>query len=324
MRQARIKVAAEKGEAVYHCISRIAGGAHLLDDHAREVLRKQIWQISDFCGVQVITYTILANHFHVLVRVPQRESVSDRELLRRYRVLYPEPTRYQTARLEVIVQQLKQGGAEADAWRLRNLALMNDVSSFMKLLKQRFTLWFNHTHQRYGTIWAERFKSVLIEPQNRTLRTVAAYIDLNAMRAGLVDDPKDYRFCGYAEALAGHARARAGLRSVSGAQSWSASHAAYRELLFGSGSAPRAGAASITRQSLEQVLQDGGRLSLATALRCRWRYFSDGAVLGRRSYVAAHRNQRDPEDQTDPPPLPAVADWGGLTTLHRLRGPAWG
>jgi len=37
---------------------------------------------------------------------------------------------------------------------------------------------------------------------------MAAYIDLNAVRAGLVEDPKDYRFCGYAEAVVGHRRAR--------------------------------------------------------------------------------------------------------------------
>ncbi|MEM1223393.1 MAG: hypothetical protein AAGH40_11570 [Verrucomicrobiota bacterium] len=33
---------------------------------------------------------------------------------------------------------------------------------------------------------------------------MAAYIDLNPVRAGLVKDPKDYRYCGYAEAVAGN------------------------------------------------------------------------------------------------------------------------
>jgi putative transposase len=35
------------------------------------------------------------------------------------------------------------------------------------------------------------------------LAMIAAYIDLNAVRAGLVVDPKDYRFCGYGEAMGG-------------------------------------------------------------------------------------------------------------------------
>ncbi len=33
---------------------------------------------------------------------------------------------------------------------------------------------------------------------------MAAYIDLNPVRAGLVSDPKDYRWCGYGEAVGGH------------------------------------------------------------------------------------------------------------------------
>jgi putative transposase len=42
MRQARIKIDSEKGAAVYHCISRTVNGERLLDDVAKEVLRKQL------------------------------------------------------------------------------------------------------------------------------------------------------------------------------------------------------------------------------------------------------------------------------------------
>jgi len=55
MRQSRIKVAAEKGEAVYHCMTRTVNGARLFDDVAKEVLRKQFWQVADYCGVQIVT-----------------------------------------------------------------------------------------------------------------------------------------------------------------------------------------------------------------------------------------------------------------------------
>ena len=72
MRQARIKEDAEEGEAVYHCMSRTVNGERLLEDVAKEVLRKQLWQIADYCGLEIITYAIMANHFHVLVRVPKR------------------------------------------------------------------------------------------------------------------------------------------------------------------------------------------------------------------------------------------------------------
>ncbi len=65
-------------------------------------------------------------------------------------------------------------------------------------------------------LWADRFKSLLIEG-GEALAAVAAYIELNPVRAGLCADPKDYRYCGYAEALAkGSPLARQGIRTVLG------------------------------------------------------------------------------------------------------------
>jgi hypothetical protein len=50
-----------------------------------------------------------------------------------------------------------------------------------------------------------------LQGQGDPLQTMAAYIDLNPVRAGVVEDPKDYRFCGYAEAVAGVVEAKKGL-----------------------------------------------------------------------------------------------------------------
>lgn len=244
MRTARIKVPTTERDSVYHVMTRTVNGAFLLDDPAKETLRKQLWQIADYCGVQVLTFAIMSNHFHVLLRVPKAATVRDDELLRRYGVLYPKPTRFQQARLDVIAAWLKSGDPEGEAWRKRQLAMMGDVSQFMKLLKQRFSVWFNRTHNRYGTLWAERFKSVLVEPTGKVVETIAAYIDLNAVRACLVADPKDYRFCGYGDAFAGNVRAQAGLRAVLGGETlpdWEQAQADYRLTLFGIGSGARPG-----------------------------------------------------------------------------------
>lgn len=72
-------------------------------------------------------------------------------------------------------------------------ARMWDVSAFMKLPKHRLTQWFNRQQGRKGTPWQERFKSVLVDGAGDNLATMSAYIDLNPVRAGLVDDPKDFR-----------------------------------------------------------------------------------------------------------------------------------
>ncbi len=328
MRQARIKVPAELGAAVYHCISRSVNGEWLFDEAAREVLRRQLQLVAEYCGVQILTYAILSNHFHVLVRVPQKTPVCDKELLRRYRLLYPRPTRYQAARLEVIQQQLADDGPQARYWRQRQLALMGELSPFMKLVKQRFSIWFNRTHRRFGTLWAERFKSVLLEPTGQAVAAVAAYIDLNAVRAGLAVDPKDYRFCGYAEAVAGQIHAQRGLTDIVGFSDWPTAHAAYRQRLFDTGSAARENGETIALGALRKVLADGGRLPLATILRCRIRYFTDGAVLGSRAFVeeqlAAYRARTGLRERTVARLLPPVADWGELATLRGLRRQAFG
>ena len=44
---------------------------------AQEVLRRQIGRLSAFCGVEVLTYCIMSNHFHLLIRIPEYREVSD-------------------------------------------------------------------------------------------------------------------------------------------------------------------------------------------------------------------------------------------------------
>lgn len=323
VRQNRIKIDPSEAEACYHCVTRTVNGEFLFDESAKEALRRMIWRVADFCGVEIITYAVLSNHFHVLVRVPLRESVSDEELLRRYGALHPEATSYQSAAIPVVRAHLVENGPWAAAWRSRQLALMGDVSQFMKLLKQRFSIWFNKNRNRFGTLWAERFRSVLIECSEHVLATVAAYIDLNAVRAGLANDPKDYRFCGYAEAVAGVKAAKDGICSIFSDADWKAVHDKYRIRLFVSGSVDRDGVRSITPEELRKVVADGGRLPLVQVLLCRVRYFTYGAVLGGQVFVeerlSAMRRINPGSYERSAIPLPPVTDWGGLTTMIAVR-----
>ena len=69
---------------------------------------------------------------------------------------------------------------------------MHDISIFIKELKGRFAQWYNRRHGRSGVLWTGRFKSVLLQ-DDQTVTIIAAYIDLNPVRAGLCEDPKEYR-----------------------------------------------------------------------------------------------------------------------------------
>lgn len=307
-------------------MTRTVNGEMLFKDGEKEILRKMIWQLADFCGVEVLTYCVMSNHFHVLIRVPDASAVSDQELIRRYRVLYPKPTKYQTASITMMEKELQEGGEDAEAIRKKLMARMGDVSEYMKGVKQRFSVWYNRSHQRYGTLWAERFKSVLVEGRGNPLQTMAAYIDLNPVRAGLVEDPKDYRFCGYAEAVVGQKAASAGLKQVWADYSPNFLQA-HRILIFGTRGANR-GVSEMTREKFLKVLEkEDAMLPRAAVLRCRVRYFTDGAILGSQDFVRGFVAAWQLEKQRKYPPkvnLMRGTDWQGMATIQGIRKQVFG
>ena len=63
----------EGQEYAYHVMSRTAGGEFLFGPEEKEGLRKLIWKMALFFGVKVLTYCVMDNHFHILVRVKDRQ-----------------------------------------------------------------------------------------------------------------------------------------------------------------------------------------------------------------------------------------------------------
>ena len=280
MRIPRIKLSDRT--AVYHCISRIVGGQFLLDDIGKEKLRQLLWKQAAFCGVDIITYCLMSNHFHVLARISKPDAVGDSVLKQRVEQFYGK----KALLTQLINQSLKQKGSIPEDVRQSLLERMGDVSVFIKELKQRFSRWYNKQHGRFGTLWAERFKSVLVEDKPSVVRAVAAYIDLNPIRAGIVADPKEYRFCGYAEAVAGNAQVRSRILNFEGNDDWRKAGAQYRKALFvGAGVSGSSSKEVLSRKQIFKVLEQGGELSEAEVLRLRIRYMSDGVALGSRSFV---------------------------------------
>jgi hypothetical protein len=115
---------------------------------------------------------------------------------------------------------------------------------------------------------------------------------------------------------------------VIGGGSWQDSQATYRQLLFGTGCGPRERGVQITPERFAQVIAAKGRLPLADVLRCRVRYFADGAVLGSREFVSQHllryRAQTGRRLERPVHDLPPVTDWGPMTALRVLRRNAFG
>lgn len=340
MRQPRL--IRHNGEAFFHCISRIVDKQFLFEAKEKRFFLGWMRKLERFSGVQVVTYCLMSNHFHLLLRVPDKSKTAPldettlRELL---------PVIYRNRHLTDAVQELDRARASAESgnnqWMTEILARYelrrHDLSSFLKDLKQRFTQWYNQQHDRCGTLWEGRFKSVLVETGEQALLTIAAYIDLNPIRAGLVSDPSDYPWCGYAAAVAGKSEARAGLSAilqytsfgVNRRVTWSHVAPKYRTLMFLHGEQCDAdahtgskGRRGLSQQAVADELRRGGEISLAQALRCKTRYFCDGVVLGSEEFVnqifAENRERCGPRRKTGARKMVGVP-WKNLHVLRDLK-----
>jgi len=247
----RRRIKPDLGSMCYHVMSRTVNGEFLMGDVEKEAFRRIMWRMATFSGVEVLTYVVMSNHFHVLVKVPDRK-----KWLRKFEGPSGEErlmTHLGSVYSKKYMEQLK---AEISTYREQNnLQAIEDifqkfknrfcdVSIFVKELKERFSRWLNKQLGRKGTLWMDRFKSVLVEG-SAALATMAAYIDLNPVRAGLVNAPSEYDWCGYGEAKGGSRRAKRGICKVLGLpqDSWeSRALSRYRCFLYEEGTTVEANA----------------------------------------------------------------------------------
>ncbi len=327
MRQKRfISPYAEKSSALYHCISRVVDQDFKFGPKEKDVFVRMMRDYEAFCDVQVLSYCVMSNHFHVLVEVPPKKkgasvAMTDEAFLAKIKAIY-SPLHYTD--VQQMLERFRASGSDLAALELKAkyTRRMHDLSEFMKGLKQRFTQWFNGYHERRGTLWEGRFKSVLVQ-DGYAARVISAYIDLNPIRAEMVKKPEDYKWCSYGEAMrpGQNQRARAGLcraleKTDAGSgkkmrgltlknpdsheglnEIWNGGVAErYRMMLFSDGEevfidTPETGEVNqrvrkgFKRKLVKKVLASGGKLSFGEVLRCRVRYFSDGMTVGRKSFV---------------------------------------
>ena len=300
---------------IYHCISRVVERRFAFGVEEKERFRTLMRMMENFTGCRVLSYCLMCNHIHILLEVPPMlvEGISDGDFLKRLSVLYGEAFVADVA--AQLVEARHEGGVEGG--NLERVAeikdrftyRMHDLGQFMKGLLQRFSQWFNTRHKRTGTLWEQRFKSVIVE-SGTAARTMAAYIDLNPVRAGMVEDPAEYRWSSYGEAVGGGRKgngkkAREGLvRAITSdkgggfdASEWKGASRRYRRLL---GMAlerktlnAKVGTTRKTRISKNdaEALDSGDNetilpeMNMSKMLRCRVRYFTDGAVIGSKGFV---------------------------------------
>ncbi len=213
------------GPASYHCYGRCVNKERLLgDEEAKDRFVAELRRVADFCGVEVLTFCVMSSHYHILVRVdPKAKEVEDEELVRRFRALYGEDKcPYINMDAPRLARVLDSKLDDAEKVRAHLRSRMGDLAGFMKTLKQRYSVWYNGERGRVGTLWAERYKSCVVQDNPHVLRVVGAYIELNPVRAGLAVRAEAYRWSGYGAAVGGKAPsalrvwARAGIAGMLG------------------------------------------------------------------------------------------------------------
>jgi len=175
-RIARIKVTGEP--TVYHVISRTALDGFVMGNVEKDFLLDQIKRLSRQYFSETIGFCIMGNHFHLLTRMRPGGDFTAKGIAARHRgFLKAEGKDHTSEMTEDQVSHFR------DKWE--------DLSEYIRDIKQRFSRFYNKRHHRRGFFWAERFKSVVVENGDALINCLA-YIDLNPVRAEIVERAEQY------------------------------------------------------------------------------------------------------------------------------------
>ncbi|WP_027183291.1 transposase [Desulfovibrio inopinatus] len=260
----------EDRPAVYHVMSRTALDGLPFGDIEKDTLLAIIKRFSAIYFCDILGFALMGNHFHLLVRMAPASSLTDDDVKRHFTQCYGDsipPSAMQLADLR-------------RKW--------TSLSEFIREIKQTFSRYYNKRHSRRGTLWGERFKSVLVE-EGSTLLHCLAYIDLNPVRAGIVCRPEDYRWCSIGYHLQTNNRDDF-LNLEFGMDTWdidtpSERQRLYRQFLYETGTIETSKGASLRTDIVERARQSDYTYTRVDRFLLRTRWFSDAGIIGSKAFI---------------------------------------
>jgi len=175
-RRLRIKCPGHAGN--YHVITRTNGQDFKLDDHMKDAFVTIIKRLQRLWYIRYVAFTVMTNHYHMLVNLKDPEDVDPKEAIKRWNDYHDKEYKL---------------NASVQAYREYAVQQLTDVSSFMKRLNILMTREYNRHTGKAGTLWQSRFHSTIFERGYASLQC-AAYIELNSFRASMVNKPEDYEY----------------------------------------------------------------------------------------------------------------------------------
>lgn len=204
-------------DTYHHLMSRIAHKVYFMTEEVRNDFIEMIRRAAEFCGIELVAWCIMTNHFHILAYLPEPTPLSEEEIVRRYGVLKGDSRRM---RLESELARYRANEKDGESKVKERLAkitsAMFNIGEFMKIVKQWMTQEYNQRTRHTGTLWEAVYKDVPIEAKSARLAQCAAYIHLNPIRAGIEYGFDKYLWSSFTALKRGDEIALSGMRKIYG------------------------------------------------------------------------------------------------------------
>jgi len=296
----------DSGEAWYHVYNRVACDKDAMPlsekPEAREAFIRYLNFYASAYSCEVATYTVMGNHYHLIMKMAPYEKLSQEELAKHIVDFYPN-THQQTA-------------LWTDAhWEQFNRRLFS-LPDLMRNIQQGFARWYNKTYARRGRFWADRFKSTLLYGEDALLECMQ-YVDLNPVRAGLVARPEDYAYGAFALREKGDPEQLLDLRHLLSEKTEVEAYSSYKSKVYARGSVQSKGCdAVISDQLVEEECLSKFDLGSGAEARDHLRFFVDGLVIGAKDKVQEWllhmQNRGTYRRRKNPIALPKQSPWFAL------------
>ena len=195
----------------YHCISRCVRRAFLCGKdkysgqsfaHRRQWMVDRIHQLSNIFAINVCAYSILSNHYHLVLHADEAEmnTCSNEDICKRWHQLYsgsPIVSRWLNGELTTEAE-VAVALEVISKWRHR----LVDISWFMRSLNEFVARKANKEDNCKGRFWEGRFKSQALLDESALLACMA-YVDLNPVRAKMTKRIEKYKYTSIFERIHG-------------------------------------------------------------------------------------------------------------------------
>jgi REP element-mobilizing transposase RayT len=154
-------------------------------DYRKDWIELRIEHLAKYFSIDVLAYSILSNHFHLVLR--QRPDVvkqwDDTEVARRWLMICPKKKNKDGSPMEPTEPQLNS--IRNDAAKVAEIrSRLSDISWWMRLMCQTIAQRINFEDQATGKVWESRFRAVRLLDESALL-ACSAYVDLNPIRAAI-------------------------------------------------------------------------------------------------------------------------------------------